>query len=164
MYLISLMKKHPTLSVAALSTVLIFCAYFYGKSKAPNPEIRIEERIVEIVKEIEVEKERKEIEIITIIEEKPDGSKLTRIEEREKSESSKKVSKDSDKKSENIVHVEPRPVTKNRVGLGVYLNSELDYNYSMEYGRRMWDSPLWLKVEYIQSDRPMLGFGVSYEF
>lgn len=58
-------------------------AYLLGRYSAPE-KIKIEEKIVEVIKEVKVEDKKKDIKIVEVV--KPDGTKetTTEIKEREK--------------------------------------------------------------------------------
>lgn len=66
-----------------LAAGVLIAGYLLGRYSAPE-KVKIEEKIVEVIKEVKVEDKKKDIKIVEIV--KPDGTKetTTEIKEREK--------------------------------------------------------------------------------
>jgi hypothetical protein len=158
-----------SLIVVGVSAGALYTAYWYGKkSNPPEVQVKIEEKIVEKIVTIEVEKKSEKKNTTTKIIEKPDGTKETIIEEKKETSSESSVKKDSDTKTNTNVEIVRKDNLSN-YKLGVLVESKIldkekrtDLLYTGTVGMRFL-GPWWVDASIGFSEKT-LGVGVSLEF
>lgn len=156
-----------SLIVVIVSAGALYTAYWYGKRSNP-PEVKIEEKIIEKIITVEVEKKSEKKNTTTKIIEKPDGTKETVIEEKKVISSESSIKKDSDTKKDSNTNIAAKDeLSKYR--LGVLVESKIlekekrsDLLYTGTMGMRLF-GPWWVDA-HIGFSEKTLGVGISLEF
>lgn len=155
--------------ITGLFAAAIYTSYWYGKkSNPPEIQVKVEEKIVEKIVTVEVEKKSERKNITTKIIERPDGTKETLIEEKKETNSETSVKKDLDTKT----NINTDMISKNNISkyrLGALVESKIldkDKRYEPLYtgivGVRAF-GPWWIDAKIGFSEKT-IGIGVSIEF
>lgn len=180
-------KFKKEIIISLLAAVLAFAGGYWWASHNIEPQVvtktDIVEKIVEkeviIEKEVQKKKEDKDVKTVTTIEEKPDGSKVTKIIKEDKTETQTETKTDtdkatavqSDKSEQNDEKLNHTPDT-DKYRLGVFTSlppaeiidnpDNINIDYGVSGGVKV-TGPFWIDTSYqIQSKE--FTIGVSWEF
>lgn len=161
-------KKY--LAAILLACAALYTSYWYGKqSNPPETIVKIEEKIVEKIVTLEVEKKKEKKDTVTVITTNPDGSSTTTITERSETNTDTTTKTDEQRESEknNEIVSKSNKLSKYRVGASVdskVLDKEKrgEWLYSANASMRVF-GPWWLDGRVGVSEKT-LGLGVSVEF
>jgi thiamine pyrophosphate-dependent acetolactate synthase large subunit-like protein len=171
----NLLGKYWKHLVAVIIVIIALGSGFYWGRSSVKPtivtKVDIQEKIVEKVITVEVEKKNTKKDTVTKIIEKPDGTKETIITEKEEVVEESTVKKDEDKSKVIKEKYRPKVVYKpeEQYRIGTRLSTKVteifekpEVDYGVMAGMRVF-GPFWLDGTYDFKSRSV-GLGISMEF